>query len=97
MEVIKKTEDGKLTLTVKGSIDTITAPQLEGEIKTDGLKELVIDLTEVTYVSSAGLRVFLMAHKNMLKAGGRMTIAQPQPAVKNVFDLTGFSKILTIV
>lgn len=97
MEVSKTTENERLTISVVGSIDTITAPQLEAEVKTEGLKELVFDLSRVTYVSSAGLRVFLMVHKKMAQAGGRMLIATPQEAVRHVFDLTGFSKILTIV
>lgn len=97
MEIVKSQEDGKLTLAVAGSVDTLTAPQLEGEVRTEGLAELVFDLAKVMYVSSAGLRVFLMAHKKMAQEGGRMTIAHLQDAVRNVFDLTGFSKILTIV
>ena len=97
MEITKSLESGKLTLTVKGEIDTLTAPQLDGEVRTEGVSELVFDLAEVTYVSSAGLRVLLQAHKNMMQAGGKMTIAHPQEAVRRVFTLTGFAKILTIV
>lgn len=97
MEIIKKQEAGTLTLTVNGDVDTLTAAQLEGAIETDGLSELVFDLSNVAYVSSAGLRVFLLAHKKMVQAGGKMTIAHAQEAVRHVFALTGFDKILTIV
>lgn len=97
MEITKSLESGKLTLTVSGEIDTLTAPRLDGEVETEGLSELVFDLTDVTYVSSAGLRVLLLAHKKMVQAGGKMTIAHPQEAVRRVFTLTGFAKILTIV
>lgn len=97
MEITKSLESGKLTLTVSGEIDTLTAPRLDGEVETEGLSELVFDLTDVTYVSSAGLRVLLLAHKKMVQAGGKMTITHPQEAVRRVFTLTGFAKILTIV
>ena len=97
MEITKSLESGKLTLMVSGEIDTLTAPRLDGEVETAGLSELVFDLTDVTYVSSAGLRVLLLAHKKMVQAGGKMTIAHPQEAVRRVFTLTGFAKILTIV
>ena len=97
MEITKSLESGKLTLTVSGEIDTLTAPRLDGEVETEGLSELVFDLTDVTYVSSAGLRVLLLAHKKMVQAGGKMTITHPQEAVRRVFTLTGFVKILTIV
>lgn len=97
MEITKSLESGKLTLTVSGEIDTLTAPRLDGEVETEGLSELVFDLTDVTYVSSAGLRVLLLAHKKMVQAGGKMTITHPQEAVRRVFTLTGFAKILAIV
>ena len=97
MEITKSLESGKLTLTVSGEIDTLTAPRLDGEVETEGLSELVFDLTDVTYVSSAGLRVLQLAHKKRVQAGGKMTITHPQEAVRRVFTLTGFAKILTIV
>ena len=97
MEINRTLDGGTLTLAVHGDIDTLTAPQLEAEVKTDGISNLVIDLSNVTYVSSAGLRVFLVTHKKLMQAGGTLTIAHPQEAVRHVFTLTGFAKILTIV
>ena len=92
----EKTRDGaKLTVAVEGSIDTVTAPQLEGELETDGVSELVIDVSKVPYVSSAGLRVFLSAQKVMNKQGN-MTIRNVKPEIMEIFDVTGFSDILTI-
>ena len=73
MEIEKKTEGSKLTVSVTGHIDTVTAPQLEAELVLDAVDELVLDLSGVAYVSSAGLRVFLSAYKAMSKKGG-MTI-----------------------
>ncbi len=92
MEITKTREGEKLTVALKGNLDTVTAPQLEGELKLDGVKELVLDISEVAYVSSAGLRVFLSACKTMTKQG-TMSIQGAQPAVMDVFRITGFSTI----
>ena len=73
MEIKKNQEGGKLTITPVGRVDTITAPDLEAAIVTDGVDELVFDLAQVDYISSAGLRVLLSAQKRM--AGKAMKIA----------------------
>lgn len=93
MQINKNQEGTKLTIAPIGRIDTITAPDLESAIVTDGVEVLVFDLTQVDYISSAGLRVLLSAQKKM--AGKSMTIANPKPAVKDVFEITGFSDIFT--
>ena len=91
---INKNQDGtKLTLAPIGRVDTITAPELEAAVVTDGIEELVFDLAQVDYLSSAGLRVLLASQKRM--AGKSMKIANAKPAVKEVFDITGFSDIFT--
>ena len=91
---IKKSQDGaKLTLAPIGRVDTITSPELEAAVVLDGVEELVFDLSQVDYISSAGLRVLLASQKKM--AGKRMVIAGARPAVKEVFDITGFSDIFT--
>ena len=95
MEIKKNQEGSKLTLAPIGRVDTITAPDLEAAVVTDGIEELVFDLAGVDYVSSAGLRVLLSAQKKM--AGRSMKIANAKPAVKEVFDITGFSDIFTFV
>jgi len=93
---INKTLDGdKLTITPVGRIDTITSPELEAAVVLEGVGTLVFDLAGVDYISSAGLRVLLSAQKKM--AGKSMVIANARPAVKEVFDITGFSDIFTIV
>lgn len=97
--IASKTLDGnRLTVALNGRIDTLTAPQLEAEMTPllDGIAALVIDLAQVAYISSAGLRVLLSTHKKMLAAGGTLTIANAVPAVREVFDITGFSDILTL-
>ena len=93
MEIKKTVEGTKLTLAPVGRVDTITAPELEAAVQLDGVEELVFDLSQVDYVSSAGLRVLLASQKKM--AGKKMVIVGACPAVKEVFDITGFSDIFT--
>jgi len=93
MEIVQNQEGAKFTLTPIGRIDTLTAPELEAAVKFDGVEELVFDLAKVDYVSSAGLRVLLASQKKM--AGKSMKIANARPAVREVFDITGFSDIFT--
>lgn len=95
MEIKKNLEGGKLTLAPIGRVDTITAPELEAAVVLNGVEELVFDLSSVDYISSAGLRVLLSCQKKM--AGKSMKIANVCPAVKEVFDITGFSDIFTFV
>jgi len=95
MDIQKKLDGTTLSVSVTGHIDTVTAPQLEAELVLDAVEELVIDISGVTYVSSAGLRVFLSAYKSMAKKRG-MTIVGAQPAVLEVFRITGFASIFKL-
>ena len=97
MTINKTKEDSKLTVQVEGRIDTTTAPQLESEIKDEisGITDLVIDLKEVAYVSSAGLRVLLSAQKVMNRQGN-MVIKNVNEEVMEIFEVTGFIDILNI-
>ena len=97
MNIEKKLDGGKLSLKVIGRLDTNTSPELEAEMTLDGVTEVLFDLSELEYVSSAGLRIFLTAQKAMMACGGQMTIANPNATVKGVFDITGCSDIFTIV
>ena len=94
---ITKTQNGSaVTLSIEGRLDTITSPDLEKELQ--GLSdsnELTIDCTKLDYISSAGLRVFLAAHKSYSSKGG-MTVTNVQDSVLDVFDVTGFKEILNI-
>lgn len=96
MEISKNVEGAKLTLAPVGRLDTITAPELEAAISYDGVEELVFDLSGLEYISSAGLRVLMAAQKRMMKQGS-MAIAGAKPMVREVFDITGFSDIFTLV
>lgn len=95
---ITKHADGKqLTLALEGRLDTTTAPQLEAEVRSslDGVTELVLDFAQLEYLSSAGLRVILAAQKIMNKQG-TMVIHHVNETIGEVFEVTGFSDILTI-
>ena len=93
MQINKNQEGSKLTLAPIGRVDTITSPELEAAVVLDGIEELVFDLAQVDYISSAGLRVLLSSQKKM--AVKLMKIVNAKPAVKEVFDITGFSDIFT--
>lgn len=97
MKIDKQLQDGRLRVTLVGQLDTLTAPQLEAELKLEGVRELAFDFAGVEYVSSAGLRVILNAQKAMNAAQGKMTISGANESVERVFRLTGFAKILTFV
>lgn len=98
MTIQTEKKDAALTLKISGRLDTTTAPELEQAIKevTDDTKELTLDMTELTYISSAGLRVLLGAQKKMNKIGS-MKLTGVCEAVKDVFEITGFADILRIV
>ena len=94
MEIKTKAAGSRLTIAVSGRVDTVTAPELEAGLKFGDATSVLVDLGNVPYMSSAGLRLLLTAHKAMLAKGGELTIANVQPSVKDVFDITGFSDIL---
>ena len=97
MEVKTNKENEKLTVEVSGRLDTLTAPEFEskGEPELSGVKDLVIDLKDLEYISSAGLRV-LMGLVKIMKDQGEMKVINPSEVVMDVFSLTGFDSILNI-
>ena len=97
MTIEKKMNNESATLIVSGRLDTQTAPELEKELDSilSGLKELTFDMTNLEYVSSAGLRVILKAQKAM-NAQGSMKLTGVNDSIMEVFDITGFLDILTI-
>ena len=90
-------ENGKAVIRPEGRLDTVTAPELETVIKDTlpGLKELTLDFEGLDYISSAGLRVLLSAQKAM-NAQGEMKLCNVNETVMEIFEVTGFSDILTI-
>ena len=97
MKIVKQLDGDRLTVSLAGQLDTLTAPQLESELRLEGVRELAFELSALEYVSSAGLRVFLNAQKAMNAVQGKMTIAGATEPVLKIFRLTGFAKILTFV
>ena len=97
LNISKTREDSKLCVAVEGRLDTTTAPELEASLKEDleNVTDLVIDLSDLEYISSAGLRVLLAAQKTMMKQG-KMVVTHPNEVISEIFEVTGFSDILTI-
>ena len=98
LNITKTTEGGAVTVLLEGRLDTTTAPQLEAELQdaTDGIDELTLALSALEYVSSAGLRVLLSAQKRMSRRGG-MKVAGANKSVREIFEITGFDNVLTLV
>ena len=90
--------ENSIQLTVVGQVDTVTAPELQQKILTcfQKTKDVVLDLAEVGYMSSAGLRALLLGQKTAVSKGGSMKVVNVQPAVMQVFNMSGFVKVLTI-
>lgn len=99
MTIDKRVDGGLQVLTISGRLETATAPQLDAEVKALGpeVKNLRIEMAGTEYVTSAGLRVLLTAQKTMNARRGRMELADVNDSVKHVFDITGFSPVLTFV
>lgn len=97
MTIEKSTNGTQLNIALTGRLDTTTAPQLEAELKRSisGVELLVLDFSALEYLSSAGLRVLLAAQKVMNKQG-KMIIRGVNETIAEVFEITGFSEILTV-
>lgn len=97
MTVNKSLEGTKLTMAISGRVDTTTAPVLEKEIKESiaGIKLLVLNFSKVEYISSAGLRVLLVAQKTMIGQGS-MKLTGVSADIMEILEITGFSSVLTI-
>ena len=97
MTINKEKSNTTLNVSISGRIDTTTAPALETELKSsyDGVTELIQNFADVEYISSAGLRVLLSAQKVMNKQGS-MKLINVSSDIMEIFEVTGFSDILTI-
>ena len=97
MTIEKKLDGSKMTVAIKGRLETTTAPQLEAELRSDldGIADLVFDFTNLEYISSAGLRVLLSTQKTMNRQG-TMVVRNVNADVMEVLEVTGFVDILTI-
>lgn len=93
----KQQKDEKLSLLLEGRLDTVTAPELEKELQDslENVRELIMDFDKLEYISSAGLRVLLSAQKTMSRQGS-MKVIHVSDTIREIFEVTGFSDILTI-
>ena len=97
MNIIKEIKNKTLNIALEGRLDTTTAPELEAELKQSisDNERLIFDFTKLEYLSSAGLRV-LLATQKMMDKQGEMVICNVNDVIAEVFEVTGFSDILTI-
>ena len=97
MKINKATEGEKLTICIEGRLDTTTSPELSKELDSslEGVTQLVFDLEKLDYISSSGLRVLLSAQKAM-NGKGTMVVKNVSEMVMEVFEITGFTDILSI-
>ncbi|MBO4819654.1 MAG: STAS domain-containing protein [Firmicutes bacterium] len=97
LNISKEMENTRLTFSLEGKLDSVTSNDLESEIMNslEGVEELVVDCEKLEYVSSAGLRVLLAALKLMNKQG-TMKVTNVCDEIMSIFEMTGFSEILTI-
>lgn len=96
MVIRTDTQGDRRIVSLNGRLDATTAPSLDEQLQPDGIRELILDFTDCTYVSSAGIRSILMAHRRMAAAGGTLVARNLCPAVREIFDLTGLSKVITL-
>lgn len=98
LNIRQNLENGTAAFALEGRLDTVTAPELEKKLwdTLGGVKALVLDFEKLEYISSAGLRVLLSAQKTMNKKGGTMTVTHVNELIGEIFEITGFSDILTI-
>ena len=96
MEIKTTNINNQYVVAIEGRLDTNTAPELETVLNDVNASNLVLDCLALEYVSSAGLRVILATHKRLSASGQSLTLKNIRQEVRAVFDMTGFSKILTI-
>lgn len=98
MTITDSKSGNALSVALDGRLDTTTAPKLEAFLKEslNDVSELTLDFANLAYISSAGLRVLLSTQKAMSKVGS-MTVRNVNAEIMEIFEITGFSDILTIL
>lgn len=98
MQITKECQAEKLVLRLSGRLETATAPELQKVVDKElgSIVELVMDMANLDYISSAGLRVLLTAFKKMKEKGGSMVVQHVNESVREVFEITGFNEILNV-
>ena len=99
MTISKIQENGKITLALVGRFDTTTSPQVQEALIPvfDEFKQVKLDLSQLEYISSAGLRVLLTAKKTATSKGASLTLSGVSEEIMEVFEMTGFSDMLTLL
>ena len=99
MQIKTEINNSKLFISLSGRLDTITSPQLEEEINSislDKIEIIILDVKELEYISSAGLRPVLKVHKKMTAQGGQLKLINVNDMIMDIFDMTGMSDFLDI-
>ena len=98
MDINKTLEETTLTVSISGRIDTQTAPELQKELEgsIEGITDLILDFTDVAYISSAGLRTIVLVQNWMDNKNGTMIIRGANKNILNIFKVTGFDNFLTL-
>ena len=99
MEIKKLEQNGTTVLALSGMLDSNTSADFQtaiSELLNSDAKDVKLDLTNLEYISSQGLRLILSLQKGLMANGGKLVVSQLQPVVKEVFDITGFSNIFTV-
>ncbi|MEA4868608.1 putative anti-sigma factor antagonist BtrV [bioreactor metagenome] len=99
MNISSQSSQGKVTIGIEGRIDTTNYNDFENSVNKileENPAEVILDCNSLSYISSSGLRIFLTIHKRMMGTGGKLTLKSMQPAIKEIFDISGFSSIFNI-
>lgn len=99
MEIVKSENENVVSLSFKGRLDAVSAPDAEKEVNSvleAGSNQLLINLKELEYISSAGLRVLLVAAKGIRSSNGKIVLCSLSDNVKEVFEISGFSSIFNV-
>jgi len=99
MKVSNKSNDDGVFLSVEGRVDTTNYNEFEkavNEVFTPDVKEIYLDCSELSYISSSGLRIFLTVQKKMMVRAGKFKLYALQPGIQEIFDISGFSSIFSI-
>jgi anti-sigma B factor antagonist len=99
LELTVADDDGETVVTAAGELDINTAPELREQLArlvNEGARQIVVDLTKVSFVDSTALSVLVSALKRLRQAGGDLELASPNPSVRRVFEITGLTRLFTI-
>jgi anti-anti-sigma factor len=100
MQIQEEKQDDIVILTISEHLDTVTAPTFETRLLGSidrGARKVLVDCGPLEYVNSAGLKVFLLAAKKLETLGGKLVLCALAPSVLMIFEMIGFTKIMTIV